>query len=156
MEKLAAQTKQKEPEVTPEVEEAKVQEEAPAKPTKEEKRAKKKREKKEQRKRRDAEDGKTVFVRNLAYDVSEENVREHFQNYGDVEDIKMVKGLDGKGHRGSCFVKFKEEKTAEEVVKISDSYWNQKTTDMSRAQAQELERELDVYGRKIVIKLAVT
>jgi RNA recognition motif-containing protein len=143
--------------VTPEVEDAKPAEpEQPKAPTKEEKRAVRKREKKEQRKRRDADDGRTVFVRNMAYDVTEDNVREHFEGYGEVEDVKLVKGIDGKNHKGSCFVKFKDEKTAHEVVKISDSYWNHRTEDIPKAQAAELERELDIYGRKVVIKLALT
>ena len=43
------------------------------------------------KKQTDANEGKTVFVRNIAYDTSGEDVKEFFGKYGKVEDVKMVR-----------------------------------------------------------------
>ena len=94
-----------------------------------------------------------MFVRNIAYDTTSEDVKEFFEKYGKVNDVKMVK--QGEGHKGSGFVKFEEDATAQQVAEISTSYWS-KNNKIKDTTIKRLEKELDLNGRKIVVLLAMS
>lgn len=47
-----------------------------------------------------------LIVRNLPFDVTEENLREHFAKFGEIDEVKLLKKEDGK-LLGCGFVQFK-------------------------------------------------
>lgn len=67
---------------------------------------------KKKSKLRDAREGKTIFIRNLPFDASKEEVSGLFEEFGEVDYCKIV--MDGvtEHSRGSAFLKFKEKEDA--------------------------------------------
>lgn len=68
------------------------------------------------RKLRDAREGKTVFIRNLPFDASEEEICGLFEKFGKLEYCKIVVDHIAEHSRGSAFVKFEEKPSAEECL----------------------------------------
>merc|ERR1712039_1110137 len=57
----------------------------------------------------DLEEGRTVFVRNVPFEATEEDMRATFRKFGVVSSIKFVADKSGEhAHRGTAFVKFRE------------------------------------------------
>ena len=73
--------------------------------------------KKKKRKLRDAREGKTIFIRNLPFDASEEEIRSIFETFGDIAYCKIVVDSVTEHSRGSAFVKFEEKQSADDCLK---------------------------------------
>ncbi|XP_065676054.1 RNA-binding protein 28-like [Hydra vulgaris] len=90
---------------------------------------------------KDAKEGKTVFIRNLSYNTSEEEIEEEFKKFGEIEYCKLVVDQQTGSSRGSAFVKFKEVESAEACVKQTSG---------------ENQNSVSIDGRALVVSLAVT
>ncbi|KAH8728375.1 hypothetical protein GQ44DRAFT_737613 [Phaeosphaeriaceae sp. PMI808] len=61
-----------------------------------------------------------LYLRNLHFDVKEDELREHFSKFGSLEEVHVpLKKIDGKG-KGFAFVQFKEPHQAVEAYEESD------------------------------------
>lgn len=76
---------------------------------------------KPRRERRDKkeEDEKTLFIRNICFDTSEQDLLRHFKKYAKVEYLKTVKfaGVEDK-HTGSAFLKFRSKSDALKLLNL--------------------------------------
>ena len=64
----------------------------------------------------DVKEGKTLFVRNISFDSSEESLHELFEQFGEVDYCKMVEDKRTGHSRGMAFVKFKTAEGAEKCL----------------------------------------
>ncbi|KAI5967816.1 NOP13 [Candida pseudojiufengensis] len=55
---------------------------------------------------------KILFVGNLSFDTSEDNLKEHFQHCGDISRIRMATFQDTGKCKGFAFIDFKNEKSS--------------------------------------------
>ena len=62
-----------------------------------------------------------LFVRNLSYNTTEEELAEYFQKYGDVEVSKIVSDKNTGKSRGFGFLKFYEKKSAVAAMKDAEN-----------------------------------
>ena len=62
-----------------------------------------------------------LFVRNLSYNTTEEELAEYFQKYGDVEVSKIVTDKSTGKSRGFGFLKFYEKKAAVKAMKDAEN-----------------------------------
>ena len=72
---------------------------------------------KKKRKLRDAREGKTIFIRNLPFDATEEEICDVFEKFGEIAYCKIVVDSATEHSRGSAFVKFQEKQSADECLK---------------------------------------
>ena len=72
---------------------------------------------KKKRKFRDAREGKTIFIRNLPFDATEEEICDVFEKFGEIAYCKIVVDSATEHSRGSAFVKFQEKQSADECLK---------------------------------------
>ena len=70
-------------------------------------------------KRRTQDPFKTLFVGRLAYDCKESDLAEAFEQYGEVEEVYIVKDGEGKP-RGYAFVEYKDAGRMKEAYKRAD------------------------------------
>lgn len=49
---------------------------------------------------------KTLFVKNLPYDITEEGIRTLFQKYGRIDQVRMVYDAFHKHFKGFCFIDY--------------------------------------------------
>jgi nucleolar protein 4 len=73
--------------------------------------------KKKKRKLRDAREGKTIFIRNLPFDASEEEICGMFEKFGEIAYCKIVVDSVTEHSRGSAFVKFQGKQSADDCLK---------------------------------------
>ena len=62
-----------------------------------------------------------LFVRNIGYNTTEEELADYFGKYGDVEVVKIVTDKNTGKSRGFGFLKFYEKKSAFEAMKDADN-----------------------------------
>jgi cold-inducible RNA-binding protein len=74
-----------------------------------------------------------IYVGNIAFTVSEENLKETFSQYGLVEDIKLVIDRATGRSRGFAFITFQKQFDAEASLQLNDT---------------------DIGGRKISVSMA--
>ncbi|EEB11515.1 RNA-binding protein, putative [Pediculus humanus corporis] len=73
----------------------------------------------------DAEDGKTVFIRNLPFSATNEDLRENFKAYGDIEYALICIDKLTEHSKGTGFVKFKTADSASACIKDSNNIYIQ-------------------------------
>lgn len=61
-------------------------------------------------------EGRKVFLGGLAYESSEDDLRNDFGKYGELEDIQLPMG-DGGKHKGFAFLTFRQPDDASYAVK---------------------------------------
>ena len=91
----------------------------------------------------DVKEGRTIFLRNLPFETSEEELNDLFSKYGQIFYSKIVVDQETGHSRGSAFIKFKDPATVEKVLLDAES---------------EDPRNGGIFlgGRKLVIMKAVT
>lgn len=62
---------------------------------------------------------KKIYVGNLSFNATEAEVRELFEEYGDVHSVAMINDRDTGRFRGFCFVEMDDE-AAEEAIQAVD------------------------------------
>jgi nucleolar protein 4 len=60
----------------------------------------------------DVQEKRTVFVRNLSYDTTEEIVREAFSKFGPIKYVKLVYDKELERPRGTGFIQFENQQSA--------------------------------------------
>ena len=65
----------------------------------------------------DVKEGKTLFIRNVSFDSTEEALQELFEQFGDIEYCKLVVDKRTGHSKGMAFVKFKTTESAEECLR---------------------------------------
>ena len=58
----------------------------------------------------------TIYVGNLNYKVSEQEVAVLFENYGTVESVKIIKDRETGKARGFCFVEMPDAKEGAKAI----------------------------------------
>ncbi len=74
-----------------------------------------------------------IYVGNIAFTVTEDDLKEAFSKYGPVEDIKLVIDRATGQSRGFCFITFQKQFDAEASLQLNDT---------------------DIGGRKISVSMA--
>lgn len=60
----------------------------------------------------DVQEKRTVFVRNLSYDSTEESVKELFSKFGEVKYVKLCWDRELERPKGTCFIQFESSQSA--------------------------------------------
>ncbi|CAH8600282.1 unnamed protein product [Schistosoma margrebowiei] len=99
----------------------------------------------------DTSEGRTIFIRNLSFDVEEDALHKFFSQFGPLEFAKIVKDPATQHSRGTAFVKFVNAEDASNVLQQSDKPENAHqfslenrtlniTIAVSRTEAQNLRK----------------
>lgn len=70
----------------------------------------------------------TLFVRNISFDTTEEDFKEYFSTYGEINYAKLCMNPETKMHKGTGFVQYKTEADAHSMVELSkqaEAYYDQ-------------------------------
>ncbi|MCC6710741.1 MAG: RNA-binding protein [Candidatus Pacebacteria bacterium] len=81
-----------------------------------------------------AQDPSKLYVGNLVYGITEEELKDMFSQYGEVEECKLITDFRTGRSKGFAFVKFTSEEDA--------------------TKAMEQLNDQDLQGRKLFIKVA--
>lgn len=64
----------------------------------------------------DVEEGKTIFLRNLSFDITEDEMKTFFEKYGQIYYALLCKDRLTEHPKGTGFIKFKRKAAADEVL----------------------------------------
>jgi len=73
----------------------------------------------------------TLFVRNISFDTTEEEFKEYFSTYGDINYAKLCINPQTNMHKGTGFVQYKNEADAQSMIELSkqaENYYDQQKT----------------------------
>jgi RNA recognition motif-containing protein len=57
-----------------------------------------------------------IYVGNLSYDATEDDVRNEFGRFGEVSDVKIIRDRETGRPRGFCFVEMPNDEQAKEAI----------------------------------------
>ena len=77
-----------------------------------------------------------IFVGGLSWQTTEETLRYHFEQYGEVVSVEVMRDRNTGDPRGFAFVVFKDDPTVELVMQNLPHEINHKVVDVKRAQAR--------------------
>jgi cold-inducible RNA-binding protein len=60
---------------------------------------------------------KKIHVSNLSYDTKENDLENHFNQFGIISDIKVITDRDTGRSRGFAFIEFESQAAAEKAIK---------------------------------------
>lgn len=75
-----------------------------------------------------------VFIGNLAYQTTEDDLREHFSQFGEVEQVKIPTDRETKRSRGFGFITFGSKEGAEAALEANGHVLNGRPMRVSMAQ----------------------
>jgi RNA-binding protein Musashi len=81
-------------------------------------------------------DAGKIFVGGLSWQTTEETLRYHFEQYGEVSSVEVMRDRNTGDPRGFAFVVFKSDETVELVMNSGPHEINNKIVDVKRAQAR--------------------
>ena len=81
-------------------------------------------------------DAGKIFVGGLSWQTTEETLRYHFEQYGEVSSVEVMRDRNTGDPRGFAFVVFKSDETVELVMGSGPHEINNKIVDVKRAQAR--------------------
>ena len=100
----------------------------------------------------DVKEGLTLFIRNIDYTTTETELRDFFEQHGEVYFVRLVKSrVNPEAHKGSAFVKFKDSGPVERLAKLSADYWGEEKHKSTQHRLIDLESQLEFKGRRLVI-----
>ena len=83
----------------------------------------------------------SIFVGNLSYDVSEDDLREVFAEYGAVNNVKMPRDRETGQKRGLAFVEMGTEAEEQQAIESLDqAEWMGRTLKVNKARPREQRR----------------
>jgi RNA recognition motif-containing protein len=80
---------------------------------------------------------KKIYVGNLSFDATEEQINELFSQYGKVDSIAMITDRDSGNFRGFCFVEMEESAANAAIKALNDSELDGRTLRVNEARPRE-------------------
>lgn len=80
---------------------------------------------------------KKIYVGNLSFDATEEQVSEMFAQYGTVESVAMITDRDSGRFRGFCFVEMEESAANAAIKALNDTDMDGRTLRVNEARPRE-------------------
>ena len=77
-----------------------------------------------------------IFVGGLSWQTNEDSLRYHFEQYGEVASVEVMRDRNTNQPRGFAFVVFKSDETVDLIMSSGPHEINHKTVDVKRAQAR--------------------
>tara|TARA_B100000519_G_scaffold137041_1_gene118562 strand:+ start:2280 stop:2534 length:255 start_codon:yes stop_codon:yes gene_type:complete len=62
-----------------------------------------------------------IYVGNISYNTSEDDLKEHFGRYGEVVDVRIITDRDSGRSKGFGFVEMSDDDQAKEAIEALDS-----------------------------------
>ncbi len=83
----------------------------------------------------------TIYVGNLSYQASEQDLSDLFSSYGEVSSVKIVKDMETGRSRGFAFIDMEDEGGAERAIEeLHETEFLQRTLIVNKARPKSNDR----------------
>ena len=62
---------------------------------------------------------KTIFIKNLPYDITEAEIGDRFRPFGEIKGIRLVFNSQHKHFKGFCFVEYLDRKSVVKALSLN-------------------------------------
>ena len=76
---------------------------------------------------------KSVYIGNMPYNFDEEDVREHFEQYGEVKNVKLVFDRETQRPKGYGFVEMDDDEAFSAIEQLNGTQWGGRTIKVNEA-----------------------
>jgi len=76
---------------------------------------------------------KSIYIGNMPYGFDEEDVREHFEQYGDVNSVKLIFDRESQRPKGYGFVEMDDPEASSAITSLNGSQWGGRTIKVNEA-----------------------
>lgn len=76
---------------------------------------------------------KSVYIGNMPYNFDEEDVREHFEQFGDVKNVKLIFDRETQRPKGYGFVEMDDTEASTAIETLNGSQWGGRTIKVNEA-----------------------
>ena len=80
---------------------------------------------------------KSVYIGNMPYGFDEEDVREHFEQYGDVNSVKLIFDRESQRPKGYGFVEMGDGEASSAITSLNGSQWGGRTIKVNEANPRQ-------------------
>ncbi len=88
--------------------------------------------------------GKKIYVGNISFKATEQDVKELFSKIGDVESVKLITDAQTGQGRGFGFVEMvREEDAAKAIESLNGTAFMERTLSCAEARPQQKEKHFD-------------
>jgi RNA recognition motif-containing protein len=82
--------------------------------------------------------GKKIYVANIPFNVTEQDIRDLFSKYGEIESVKIITDKYTGQSRGFCFVEMETEDDAKKAISaLNGNPFMERTLIVSEARPQQ-------------------
>lgn len=118
----------------------------------------------------ESKESQTLFVRNIGYETDEPKFLEYMKKFGEVKYAVLCKSQvdDGPPHKGTGFVRFKQESSAVQLLELSQQVEGTMDKERKASRLQQtqkdsvisslslLKNEIELDGRRLIVKPKVS
>jgi nucleolar protein 12 len=99
------------------------------------------------------DNSKCVFLGNLAFDIEEEDIREHFQHCGTILDIRVIRDRKTNAGKGFAYVRFAEKEAIKNALLFNDTELKERKVRVKKALDDEklkiqAQRKVETKGKE--------
>ena len=76
---------------------------------------------------------KSIYIGNMPYNYDEEDVREHFEQYGDVNSVKLIFDKETQRPKGYGFVEMDDDEAGTAIDGLNGTQWGGRTIKVNEA-----------------------
>ncbi|RIB15607.1 hypothetical protein C2G38_1568972 [Gigaspora rosea] len=92
---------------------------------------------------------RSIFIGNLSFDAEEEMLWNHFENCGEIENVRIVRDNKTNVGKGIAYVQFKHRSSVELAFKLNDTKIGTRNIRVSRCAKTELmDKHSRAHGKK--------
>ena len=84
---------------------------------------------------------RTLFINNLSFTATEDDLKKHFEQYGKIESINVVRNSHGKS-RGFAYIEFENEEDPQKAVVENNQFFMNRKLEVKLSIPQE-ERKVE-------------
>lgn len=81
--------------------------------------------------------GKKLYVGNLSYDVTKEDLEAFFGEFGEIVDVKLIIDRDTGRSKGFAFIEFANNDSAQAALAKNGEEWHKRRLKINEARQRE-------------------
>lgn len=90
---------------------------------------------------------KKIYVGNLSFNTTEQDLRNQFSNYGEISEIALIKDKFTNRLKGFCFITFDSQQSAQDALEMNGKEFLGRSLKVNMAQERNRESD-DRRGRR--------
>lgn len=94
----------------------------------------------------ESKDERTIFVKGISFQATEDDLKEMFSKYGTITEIRIPKSRDGPGGKGFGYVEFENKESCEKAKELDGKDFDGRTIVVDMARSSGARGDQKAFG----------